>query len=158
MSPIWGDEIKTRIIGAVKSAVPPALKTAWWMIRLTVIVSLTVTLMQYIGVIDWLSDVLNPLFNLFGLPGESALVFISGYFVNIYSAVATAVTLELNLRSITILSVMCLCAHNMIIETAVQKKTGSFGSAYGAFKNYIRHYLRIGFKLAFTCGKYHRTK
>lgn len=117
--------VQNRVIAAVKSAIPTALKTAWWMIRLTLLVSFTVTVLQYLGVIGWLSTLLNPLFNLVGLPGESALVFISGYFVNIYSAIATAVTLDLSLRSITILAVMCLCAHNMIIETAVQKKTGS---------------------------------
>ncbi|MDR0815771.1 MAG: nucleoside recognition protein, partial [Bacteroidales bacterium] len=47
------------------------------------------------------------------------------YFVNIYSAIAVITTLDLSLRSITILAVMCLCTHNMLIETAVQKKTGS---------------------------------
>jgi len=95
------------------------------MVRLTVIVSLAVTILQYSGVIDWLAKLLNPLFNLVGLPGESALVFISGYFVNIYSSIAVAVTLDISLRAVTILAVMCLCAHNMIIETTVQKKTGS---------------------------------
>jgi hypothetical protein len=95
------------------------------MTRLTVVVSLGVSVLQYFGMIDLLAEQLNPLFHLAGLPGEAALVFISAYFVNIYSAVATAVALDIGLRSVTILSVMCLCAHNMIIETAVQKKTGS---------------------------------
>jgi hypothetical protein len=117
--------IKIRAVNAAKSAINPALKTTWWMVRLTVIVSLTVTILQYFGIITWLAKLLNPLFNLVGLPGESALVFISGYFVNIYSAIAVAVTLDISLRAVTILAVMCLCAHNMIIETTVQKKTGS---------------------------------
>lgn len=117
--------LSDKFINAIKQAVPSALKTAWWMIRLTVIVSLVVTVMQYFGIIGWLSQMLNPLFNQLGLPGEAALVFISGYFVNIYSAIAVVVTLDLSLRAITILAVMCLCAHNMILETAVQKKTGS---------------------------------
>ncbi|MDR1054687.1 MAG: nucleoside recognition protein [Prevotellaceae bacterium] len=120
-----GLSVKFRIINSVKQSIPPALKTAWWMIRLSIIVSLTVTILQYFGVIGWMSELLNPLFNMVGLPGESALVFITGYFVNIYSAIAAAVTLDISLRAITILAVMCLCAHNMIIETAVQKKTGS---------------------------------
>jgi hypothetical protein len=121
----FNSDIKTRIINCIKLAIPPALKTAWWMIRLTVAVSLVVTILQYCGFINLMSEFLNPLFNLVGLPGESALVFISGYFVNIYSAIAAAVTLNIDIRAITILSVMCLCAHNMIVETAVQKKTGS---------------------------------
>ena len=95
------------------------------MIRLTVIVSLIVTILQYLGVVGWLSEVLTPVFKFIGLPGEASLVFISGFFVNIYSAVAVVATLDLSVRAITILAVMGLCAHNMIVETAVQKKTGS---------------------------------
>jgi len=95
------------------------------MARLTVLVSAAVSVLQYAGFIALLAEWLNPVFHLLGLPGEAALVFISGYFVNIYSSVAVAVTLDLDTRAITILAVMCLCAHNMIIETAVQKKTGS---------------------------------
>ncbi|MDR1896175.1 MAG: nucleoside recognition protein [Prevotellaceae bacterium] len=117
--------IPARAINAIKSAINPAMKTAWWMVRLTVTVSLAVTVFQYFGIVAWLAKLLNPLFNLVGLPGESALVFISGYFVNIYSAITVVVTLDIGYRAITILAVMCLCSHNMIIETAVQKKTGS---------------------------------
>ncbi len=104
---------------------PSALKTGWWMVKVTLIVSFAVTLLQYVGVVGWMSQSLTPVFRFLGLPGEAALVFITGFFVNIYSAIAVVVTLELSVRSITILAVMCLCAHNMFIETAVQKKTGS---------------------------------
>lgn len=95
------------------------------MVKVTLIVSLAVTILQYFGIVGRMSESLTPVFRFLGLPGESALVFISGYFVNIYSAIAVIVTLEMSARSITILAVMCLCAHNMFIETAVQKKTGS---------------------------------
>ncbi|MDR3046145.1 MAG: nucleoside recognition protein [Bacteroidales bacterium] len=117
--------IKNRSITAIKAAIRPGLKTAWWMSKITVAVSLIMNILQYLGAIDVIAQWLNPVFHLFGLPGEAALVFISGYFVNIYSAVAAAVTLNIDVRSITILAVMCLCAHNMIVETAIQKKTGS---------------------------------
>ena len=116
---------KNRFITTVRSAVPPALATVWWMLRITVTVSFSVKILQYLGVVSWISNLLNPMFQLMGLPGEAALVFISAYFVNIYSAIAVIVTLDLSYRAITILAVMCLCAHNMVIETAIQKKTGS---------------------------------
>ena len=116
---------KNRFITTVQSAIPPALATAWWMLRITVTVSFLVKILQYLGVVSWISDLLNPMFQLMGLPGEAALVFISAYLVNIYSAIAVIATLELSYRAITILAVMCLCAHNMFVETAIQKKTGS---------------------------------
>ena len=116
---------QNRFFMTIKSAIPPALATAWWMLRITVAVSFIVKILQYFGVVSWISNLLSPMFQLMGLPGEAALVFISAYFVNIYSAIAVIVTLDLSYRAVTILAVMCLCAHNMFIETAIQKKTGS---------------------------------
>ena len=116
---------KDRFIATTLAAIPPALRTAWWMLRITVVISFLVKILQYIGVVNWISNSLNPLFQFIGLPGEASLVFISAYFVNIYSAIAVIATLDLSFRAITILAVMCLCAHNMFLETAIQKKTGS---------------------------------
>ena len=116
---------KNRFIATVQSAIPPALATVWWMLRITVIISFLVKILQYLGVVAWISNLLNPIFQFIGLPGEAALVFISAYILNIYSAIAVIVTLDLSYRAITILAVMCLCAHNIFIETAIQKKTGS---------------------------------
>jgi hypothetical protein len=62
---------------------------------------------------------------LIGLPGEAALVFLSSITLNIYSAIAVIDTLPLSAREVVILAIMCLTAHNMIVETAVMKKTSS---------------------------------
>ncbi|MDR0420391.1 MAG: nucleoside recognition protein [Prevotellaceae bacterium] len=116
---------KKRLKDAIKNAFPSALRTAWWVVKLTVGVSLAVTILDYAGVVKWFSQIASPVFTHIGLTGESALAYITGYFVNIYSAIAVITTLDLSFRAITIIAVMCLCSHNMIIETAVQKKTGS---------------------------------
>jgi hypothetical protein len=117
--------VSQRAVAAAKSALPGALRTAWWMVRLTVLVSLGVEVLRYFGVLCWMSESLSPLFGRVGLPGEAVLAFISGYFVNVYAAVAVIDTLDLDGRTITILAVMILCAHNMIIESPVQQKCGS---------------------------------
>lgn len=88
-------------------------------------VSFGIMLLQYFGVIAWISEQLTPLFSSFGLPGEAALAYVSGYFVNCYTAMAVMSTLSLDMRAATILAVMVLCSHNMIVETTVQAKTGS---------------------------------
>jgi spore maturation protein SpmB len=95
------------------------------MVRLTVMVSFGVEVLRYFGILHWMSEGLSPLFGLVGLPGEAALAFISGYFVNVYAAVAVIDTLSLDGRAITVLAVMILCAHNMIVESPVQQKCGS---------------------------------
>lgn len=109
----------------VREALPSAYRTAVWIIKITVIVSFVILLLDYVGFINLVSSWLDPTFHLFGLPGEASLAFLSGYFVNVYTAIAIVVTLDLDIRATTILGVMVLCAHNMIAETAVQKKTGT---------------------------------
>ena len=116
---------KERILSCVRSATPSALKTIWWLVKIMVSVSFAIMLLQYFGVIAWISELLTPLFSSFGLPGEAALAYVSGYFVNCYTAMAVMSTLELSMREATILAVMVLCSHNMFVETTVQAKTGS---------------------------------
>ena len=115
----------SRFTNCIKSARPSALKTIWWLTKIMVTLSFVILLLQYFGIIEWISYWLTPIFSHFGLPGEAALAYVSGYFVNCYSAIAVMTTLELSTRAATILSVMVLCSHNMIVETAVQHKTGS---------------------------------
>ncbi|MDR2359267.1 MAG: nucleoside recognition protein [Prevotellaceae bacterium] len=114
-----------RIGAAFRASFPKAVRIAWWMVRLTVVVSLGVEILRYFGVIAWMSESLSPVFRLIGLSGEASLAFLTGYFVNVYGAIAVVETLSLGVRELTITGVMALCAHNMFVETAVQKKTGS---------------------------------
>lgn len=115
----------SRFATCIKQAGPSAFKTIWWLTKIMVTLSFVILLLQYFGIIEWISYWLTPIFSHFGLPGEAALAYVSGYFVNCYSAIAVMTTLELSTRAATILSVMVLCSHNMIVETAVQHKTGS---------------------------------
>lgn len=114
-----------RAWGAVTRAFVPGLKTACWMLKLMVPITLGVAVLDYLGVIETLSKGLTPLFSFMGLDGRGALVFMTSVLVNIYSAIAVMAGLNLDLRSVTILATMCLIAHNLVIETAVQHKTGS---------------------------------
>ena len=114
-----------RLLSCIKEARPSALKTIWWLTKIMILLSFAIMLLQYVGIIEWISYWLTPIFSHFGLPGEAALAYVSGYFVNCYSAIAVMTTLDLSTRAATILSVMVLCSHNMILETTVQHKTGS---------------------------------
>jgi hypothetical protein len=110
---------------AIRSVLPSTARTCWWMVRLTVGVSFLVFLLDYFRLLPYFSQWLQPVFSTLGLPGEAALAYVSGYFVNVYSAIAVGVTLDLGPRAMTILGVMVLCSHNMFVETAIQRKTGT---------------------------------
>ena len=114
-----------RIRRIVIEATPQAWRTISWIVRLTVFVSFVVFLMQYSGLIHWISACVSPIFSLFGLRGDAAMAFVSGYFINTYSALAVISTLELTGREITILSTMVCAAHAIIIEGAVLHRTGT---------------------------------
>lgn len=114
-----------RIAGCFISAMPSAIKTSLWFLKITIPISLTVTLLYHFGVLNIISELLSPAFGLIGLKGEAALVYISSAFLNVYSAIAVMTSLDFTIREMTILAIMSLVAHNLIVETAVQKKTGS---------------------------------
>ncbi len=116
---------KDKIIRCVKSVLPSTGKTCLWLVKLTVGVSFAIMFLKYFNILPWISDILTPVFNSIGLPGEAAFPFVTGYFVNVYAAISVAVAFDFDARALTILSTMVLCAHNMITETAVQKKTGT---------------------------------
>ncbi|MCX7025968.1 MAG: transporter [Spirochaetes bacterium] len=102
-----------------------AVSTVLFLLKIMVPTSLAVALLGWSGLLGYIAAFLAPLMRLIGLPGEAALVFISGALLNIYSAIAVMGTLSLTLKHATILAIMSLTAHNLIVETTVMKSLGS---------------------------------
>jgi spore maturation protein SpmB len=115
----------SRINKSIKEALPKGLKTAYWLLKITIPVSFAVVLLDYFGGLDFIAGYTSPIFKLIGLPGVAAIVLITSVFTNIYSVIAVLTTLALPTREGTIIAVMCLISHGFVIETAVLRKTGS---------------------------------
>ena len=120
-------KVADRIAAAVRSGFTTALRTILFLLRIIVPVTLLVALLDWFGVLAWIAHLMSPVMGLVGLPGGAALILISSVFLNIYSAIAVAIGMPLDMRAATIIAIMCLTAHNLIVETAVMKKTGSSG-------------------------------
>ena len=90
-------------------------------------VSFAVTLLQHWGVLDYIAHAFEPVCRFFGLRGEAALVIVTTALMNIYSGIAVIQSVPFTEREICIMALMGLLAHNLIVETIVQKKTGSKG-------------------------------
>ena len=116
-----------RFSDPIRHAIKPALKTALWFIAVMVPVSFTVTLLQYWGILDYIAHTLEPVCRIFGLRGEAALVMVTSLTMNLYSSIAVIQSIPFTAREICIMALMALLAHNMIVETLVQMKTGSSG-------------------------------
>lgn len=114
-----------KLKNATLLALPKANKTTLWILKIIIPVSLIVSILQYLGAIAFIAPYLTPIFTHIGLPGESSIVFITSIFLPLYAPIAISTSLALGVREITILAIMCLISHNMIVETAIQKKAGS---------------------------------
>lgn len=88
-------------------------------------ISLGVTLLQYSGLLALIASYLNPLFVYLGLPGSTAVVFISGATAGTYAGVAAMMSIPLSLRQATILGIMMALCHALPMECTVNSKTGS---------------------------------
>ena len=99
--------------------------TSWFLLKIMIPVSLFVALLGWSGLLEKIALLLRPLMRILGLPGEAALVYISGALLNNYSAIAVMSSMNLTLHDATILAVMCLISHNLVVETAVMKSLGS---------------------------------
>ncbi|MDO4949721.1 MAG: hypothetical protein Q4E55_06085 [Bacteroidales bacterium] len=94
-----------KFLACVRQAIHPAVKSASWLLQLMIPISLAVTLLQRYGILSWLASYLNSLFVHLGLPGSSALVFISGASAGTYSGIAAMMSMPLTMREATILGI-----------------------------------------------------
>lgn len=114
-----------KLVFCVKSSIPQGSKTAFWLLKLMIPISFVVFILDFLGFLNIIAVWFAPIFNLIGLSGQASIVLITGFFTSIYSVIAVITTLGIGHREGTILAVMCLISHSLIVETAIQKKTGS---------------------------------
>lgn len=114
-----------RVWDCIKKVLPVAFKTSCWFLKIMLPVSFLVLWLSYFNILPYLSSFAAPLFTLLGLPGDAALVFVTSIFTNIYTVIALMSNLDFSIREGIILAMMCLISHNYLVETLVQKKTGT---------------------------------
>lgn len=114
-----------RVASCFKRAFSPACRSALWLLKMMLPIMLLMALLDYYGVVAFVSQYTEPLFRLLGLSGEAAFVFITSSLTSIYSAIGVIALFGFDYRAVTILASMCLIAHNLIIEGAIQKRSGS---------------------------------
>ena len=135
-----------------KKIIAPALKksaqTSIWLLKLILPISLAFRLLDYSGLLVYIADFLNPIFIHLGLPGSTAIIFITSIFLPLYAPLAIITSMTITLRELTILALMCQIAHNLPVESAIQAKTGT--SFWAMFIVRIFMSIVIGFALNLT--------
>jgi len=93
--------------------------------KVIVPVTFLVTFLDHSGWLKTIASYAKPLMEIFGLPGESAIVLVIGGLTNVYGAVGAILNMELTQAQITILAVMITISHSLPSETAVVAKAGA---------------------------------
>lgn len=112
-------------LSSIRRALPAAWANARWLLRLMIPISLGVTLLQHYGVLAWIAGILSPLFSLAGLPGETAVIFVSGAMAGTYAGISAMMSIQLTLRQATIVGLMIALCHALPMECSVNRMTGS---------------------------------
>ncbi len=107
-----------------KNGFANGLKTSFLLLKVIIPVFALIKILEHTPVIGWISQYCDPLMRFVGLPGEAALAVVTGVFLNFYAAIGIIIALGLTAWQITIIAVILSCCHELVIETAIIKKTG----------------------------------
>ena len=72
----------------------------------------------------FIADFFKPAMKLMGLPGEAAIVLLSGFLINLYAAIGAMAPFNFTSKEITIIGLVLGIAHNLIIESMILSKSG----------------------------------
>ncbi|PID76276.1 MAG: hypothetical protein CSB24_07480 [Deltaproteobacteria bacterium] len=105
------------------------MQTVWILFRITIPVIIITKLFTELGLIVFLTGILEPVMGIMGLPGELGLVWATGMITTIYGALAVfaslAPSLDLTAAQVTVLGGILLIAHSLPVELGISKKAGA---------------------------------
>ncbi|RBP46633.1 nucleoside recognition domain-containing protein [Garciella nitratireducens] len=113
------------MIIALKDGFKKGIFTTWKLTKIIIPCYIIITLLQHTPMIEIISNFFEPILEFLGLPGEAALVLVSGNLINIYAALGVISALNFTMKEIIILSLMLSFSHSLILESAVMKKMGA---------------------------------
>ncbi|MGI6453635.1 MAG: nucleoside recognition domain-containing protein [Syntrophomonadaceae bacterium] len=94
-------------------------------VKVVLPVYIIMTLFSHTSGFEAVSRFMTPVMGFVGLPGEAALPLSLATLVNVYAGIGAILPLGFNTKELTIVAAMVLFAHELPIETAINKKTGS---------------------------------
>ncbi|MBS3749398.1 MAG: hypothetical protein KGY67_06835 [Candidatus Thermoplasmatota archaeon] len=135
-----------RVIGSFfKELGKETMQTALPLFIIMIPVSVFVKLLDIVGGVTLAGEMIAPVMNIVGLPGEMGLVWASAMITNIYGGlivfISVAENLSLTTADVTVLTSMILVAHSLFVEVTIAKKAG--------VRVWFTLFLRIGGAILF---------
>ncbi|MCL0065644.1 iron transporter [Dehalococcoidia bacterium] len=114
--------------GQLKSGFFAGIGKGWssfvWISKIIVPISFLVTLLQWVGWLEYLDVFLEPLVNLINLPPEAGLPIITSIFIGPYSVIAIITVIPFTTEQMTLIAIFTLISHSLIMEGIIQHKSG----------------------------------
>ncbi|MDZ7759278.1 MAG: hypothetical protein U5L00_03355 [Desulfovermiculus sp.] len=112
-----------------KESVQEASQVSFRLFRIMIPILIGVKILQEAGLIIYLAKPLDPVMQLMGLPGETALIWATAMVNNLYSGIivflSLADSLQLSVAQVTVLSTVMLVAHALPIEVKIAQSAGT---------------------------------
>jgi len=100
------------------------LDTSWTLGKIVFPVTVAVTILQYTPILPWFINLLAPVMQIIGLPGEAAMPLVLGNALNLYAAIGAIVSFEFTVKEVFIMAMMLSFSHNLFIESTVASRVG----------------------------------
>ncbi len=110
--------------GSAINGFKKGITTLWNLSKIVVPVYFLVTFLTYTGILNVISDICEPVMNIFGLPGEASLPLVLGNCINLFAGLGAMASIALTSKQVTILAIMLSFSHSLFLESAVVKKVG----------------------------------
>ncbi len=111
-----------------KDLVKDSLKTSVELLKVTVPAIIATKILEELGLVYFIGELLDPLMGLMGLPGELGLVWATAILTTPYGGIgvyaALGPSLHLSGADMTVLCSVMLIAHSLPVELSITKKAG----------------------------------
>lgn len=97
---------------------------SWTLGKIVFPITIAITILQYTKVLSWFTNLVAPLMQLIGLPGEAAMPLVIGNALNLYAAIGAIVSFDFTVKEVFIMAMMLSFSHNLFIESAVASRVG----------------------------------
>ncbi len=108
----------------MKDSVIKSINISFLIAKLVIPFTILSEILQYLGYIDHIAFIFEPITNILSLPAEVAVAFAAAFFLNIYAGIAVAAGLGLNAYEWTIVGTFIAICHSIPLEATVMKKLG----------------------------------
>ncbi len=114
----------SNLIIPIKSGFKKSLRMLWLLAKIIIPVTCVVQFLEHYDLLVQAAAFFSPVTSWIGLPGETVLPLMLGFWTNFYASLGIISNMSLGSRQITVLALMLCICHELPIESAICRSTG----------------------------------